>query len=512
MPISGPVVHQQLIQAYQEAQHELETARGEIAAAGAELGELTEGRGDTLLNLARHYLPELTPSAVEKTWADARHWIHEILLRKQDNVAKLDAELAITASRRTQAESELAVVTAKLDEATLQQQSLAKAVSDALVADADFSNLSNRAAQAEASLQRAEANLQEIEQDSLKKLPSYENSALFMYLKNRDFATADYKHRGITRSVDQWLSRYIGYREARQGYDFLKSTPQHMREVIASDRQSLDIVLDDLEKRRDTLAERMGLADVIQTVQSLTAQRSTWVEQLDQIQHDTQTLQSDRSRTDDSRGPYYQEAIEKFRQTLDKVDSRTLADRAKSTAEIEDDLIVARLQGQQIEMQQANDQVSQRQQKVASLTDHLQSIGTLINRYRAAGFDTGRATFNSSLDVTSELRTAQDGSGNFEAVWQKIRGTHRWGATAMDQVTQIASHPMTQVLINAMAHAAAGAMQSQARDAGRRRASGQSRNSHRTSAPSPPPSLGGGTGGGYRGGSRGGGFKNRGGF
>lgn len=510
MPNSGPVVHQQLIQAYQEAQHELETARGEIAAAGAELGELTQGRGDSLLDLARHYLPELTPSAVERTWSDARHWIHEILLRKQNHVAKLDGELATITSRRAHAESELAAVTKKLDEAALVQQSLAQAVSDALAADTDFSNLSNRAAQAEASLQRAEANLQEIEQDSQKKLPSYENSALFMYLKKRDFATTDYKHRGFTRSIDQWLSRYIGYREAKQGYDFLKSTPGHMREVIASDRQSLDIVLDDLEKRRDTVAQRMGLPDAIASAESLAAQRSTWVDQLDQIQRDTQTLQSDRSRTDDSRGPYYQEAIEKFRQTLDKVDSRTLADRAKKTAEIEDDLIVARLQGLQIEMQQVNDQVSQRQRKVAALTEHLQAIGTLINRYRAAGFDTGRATFNSSLDIASELRMARDSGGNFETVWQKIRSAHRWGATPMDQVTQSATHPMTQVLINAMAHAAAGAMQAQARDAGRRRASGQSRTSHRT--PSAPPSLGGGGGGGYRGGSGGGGFKNRGGF
>jgi chromosome segregation ATPase len=511
MPTSGPVVHRQLIQAYQEAQHELETARGEIAAAGAELGELGAGRGDMLLDLARHYLPELTPAAVEKTWSDARHWIYEILQRKQNHVAKLDRELILIATRRTDAERELASVTASLDEATLAQQLLAQAVSDALAADTDFSNLSNRAAQAEASLQRAEANLQEIEQDSLKKLPSYENSALFMYLKNRHFATADYQHRGITRNIDQWLSRYIGYREARQGYDFLKSTPQQMREVIARDRQSLDLVLDDLEKRRDTVAQRMGLPDAIETVQSLSAQRSTWVERLDQIQRDTQTLQSDRSRIDDSRGPYYQEAIEKFRRALDILDSRTLADRAKQTAEIEDDLIVARLQGLQIEMQQVNDQVSQRQKKVASLTDHLQSIGALINRYRAAGFDTGRAIFNSSLDVTSELRMARDGGGNFEAVWHKIRGAHRWGATAMDQVTQVATHPMTQVLINAMAHAAAGAMQAQARDAGRRRASGQSRTSQRTPPPSPP-SLGGGGGGGYRGGSGGGGFKNRGGF
>jgi uncharacterized membrane protein len=85
----------------------------------------------------------------------------------------------------------------------------------------------------------------------------------------------------------------------------------------------------------------------------------------------------------------------------------------------------------------------------------------------------------------------------------------------MDQITQVATHPMTQVLINAMAHAAAGALQAQARDAGERRASRQSRTAPRApSFPSPPTSVGGGFGGSYGGGksSPGGGFKTRGGF
>lgn len=511
MSIPGPLVHQQLQQAYQEAQHDLETARGEIAAAGAEIGELSAGRGDMLLDLARHYLPALTPAAVDKTWADARNWIKEILLRKQSHVAQLDQQLKSIQSRRIDTETKLATLTKQLDEATLAQHDLAQAVSDALASDADFSDLSNRAAQAEASLQRAEANLQEIEQDSLRKLPSYENSALFMYLNNRHFATANYQSRGFTRSIDQWLSRYIGYREAKQGYDFLTSTPHHMREVIASDRQSLDVVLNELEKRRDSVAQQMGLPAAIENVEQLTSKRADCLQQLDQIEQETQVLQNDRSRTDDSRGPYYQEAIEKFRQTLDSIDPRALADRAKKTVEIEDDLIVARLQGLQIEMQQVNDQVSQRQKKVALLTNHLQAIGTLINRYRAAGFDTNRANFQTSLDVLGELRGVRDGQSDYESVWQRIRGAHRWGPTAMDHVVQVATHPMTQVLINAMAHAAAGAMQAQARDAGRRRASGQSRTVHRQPPP-PPPSLGGRRPGGYGGGAQGGGFKNRGGF
>ena len=42
----------------------------------------------------------------------------------------------------------------------------------------EFVLLSDRAAVAEASLERAEANLQEIDQDSARKLPAYEDSTL----------------------------------------------------------------------------------------------------------------------------------------------------------------------------------------------------------------------------------------------------------------------------------------------------------------------------------------------
>jgi hypothetical protein len=72
MPVSGPIVHQQLMHAYQEAQHELESARGHVAAAGAELGDLSEDRGDAIVNLAQHYLPELTREAIRKTWAEVQ--------------------------------------------------------------------------------------------------------------------------------------------------------------------------------------------------------------------------------------------------------------------------------------------------------------------------------------------------------------------------------------------------------------------------------------------------------
>ncbi len=493
MPVSGPIVHQQLIHAYNEAQRELETARGHVAAAGAELGELTQDRSEAMVHLAQHYLPELTEAAVRKTWSEAQDAVWAVLQRKVDHCNRLVAQLDEQSSRRAGAEARLQSTSAALDAAVESQGEIADAVSRELSADKSFADLTDRAAQAEAALQRGEANLNEIEQDARRKLPAYENSSLFMYLHKLGFLTPEYEHKGMSRSMDQWLGRYIGYRDAKQGYEFLVSTPKHMQEIIAQDRAALNTVLDELEKRRDVVAARLGLPDAIQKSENLTSQREGIIAELEAIKTTTDRIQTERTEIENTRGPYYREAIDKFREMIAAADPQSLARRARSTPEPEDDQIVARLQGAADEMQRMGAEVRQRQQLITHLTGHLQAVGEIISRFRAAGFDSQRAQFGGSEDIVEELSLARDGRDDYDQIWQRLRRSHRWGPSAVDQFTRVATHPMTQVLINAMAHAAAGALQAQARQAGQRRS---------TSRPS-------WNGGGQSGRRSGGGWSNR---
>ena len=206
-------------------------------------------------------------------------------------------------------------------------------------------------------------------------------------------------------------------------------------------------------------------------------------------------MQSERTEIENTRGPYYNEAINRFRDMIAAADPRALASRARATPEIEDDQIVAKLQGVVQEINQIGTEVRDRQQRIEQLTSHLQSVGSLISRFRSAGFDSARAQFSGSDDVSEELLAVRDGHGSYEDVWQRLRRSHRSAPSAVDQFTQVATHPMTQVLINAMAHAAAGALQASARQAGERRSSSGSNWGG-----------GGGFGGGFGGGtSRGGG-------
>ena len=100
MPISGPVVHRQLMTAYTDAQARLESARGEISRAKQQRDDLEDQRGDALVRLAEHYLPELTRDAIRETWIEVQPKVSQILLHKEDHRRRLADSLSqMTADR-----------------------------------------------------------------------------------------------------------------------------------------------------------------------------------------------------------------------------------------------------------------------------------------------------------------------------------------------------------------------------------------------------------------------------
>jgi chromosome segregation ATPase len=468
MPISGPVVHQQLMAAYANLQTKLESSRGRVSEVDEDRNALDDDRSEALVRLAEHYLPELTPQAVRDTWREIRPAISDVLLRKQEHTDRIASQLASLIADREQSDIALVELNQQLDQATDAQQELADQVEQELREDSSFVELSDRAAVAEAALERAEANLEEIENDADMKLPAYKESSLFSYLRERGFGTGDYKKRGFTRRMDRILAKFIDYNKAKQNYEFLIKTPQQMKHIIEEDRKALNTVMDELEKQRDRVAEKLGLPAKIAVVEQLEQQRSEQLTSLDETLQETETVQHQLNELDDSRGKYYREAIQIFREMLERSDSRELKRLAQSTEELTDDQIVARLMGVESELTQLDDAEQDRRRDLSSMQQTLDNLGRLIQRFRAAKFDSSRSQFVGSLDILEDLDRAVD-PHDIDGMWDRIRKAQRWGPTAMEQVTRVATDPMKQVLINAMAHAAGAALEQHARRAGDRR-------------------------------------------
>ena len=367
---------------------------------------------------------------------------------------------------------------AKLDTAMEEQDEVASQVESQLQQDTDFVELSDRAAIAEAALERAEANLEEIDQDSARKLPAYENSTLFRYLIDQGFGTPQYKKRGFTRRMDRWVAKMVDFNKAKQGYEFLRKTPEQMRQIIAEDRDALDVVMTDLERRRDVVADQLGLLDRIDQVSKLGTQRDQMLSQIDALLVLCDGQQVKLNEIENPRGPHYQEAIGLFRDMLGRVDTRDLERQAKLTREITDDQIVSKLMGVDTQIDTFDDATNRRQKTLAQSQGFLEDLGRLIQRFRSACFDSARSQFVGSLDILEALDRSRD-AGNAELLWERIRGNQRWGPTTMEKISAIAAHPMTQVLVNAMAHAAGGALEAHARRAGNRHSRNYRGRNHR---------------------------------
>ena len=468
MPISGPVVHRQLMTGYTEAQSRLEKARSTVSEVKEKRDDLDDDRGEALVDLAEHYLPELTRDAIRTTWVEIRSTVSQILLRKDGHRNQLRETLDRYNLGREHEDSKLLKFTEELDEALEAQHEVASVVEKVLQEDNEFVGLSDRAAMAEAALERAEANLSEIEQDAARKIPAYDNSKLFRYLYDRGFGTQDYTKRGFTRRMDRSLAKYIGYAKARQGYEWLKNTPEQMRKIIAQDRQSFDTVMTELERRRDEVAAEHGLPAKIHAAEAYDAKRKMQLDLLDKLRADTDGVEHELTELEDNRGPYYREAITVFRDMLERMGTSDLNRRARNTPEITDDQIVAQLAGVESEIENLEDSARRRREDLHDYQEYLDAVGRLLQRFRASKFDSARSQFTAELDVVEEMHRGRS-ERDAEDLWDRIRRAQRWGPTAVEKITKVASHPLTQVLINAMAHAAGGALQGHARRAGHRR-------------------------------------------
>lgn len=467
MMIPGPTVHQQLMDAYKRLTEQLEQDRKSMHDVQEQYEKLDAERDDALRSLAQHYLPELTADAINSTWREVQSDISTLLLQKEDEDRSLQQKLKQLQENRTTTEKALLQATNVLDSAILEQNKVSAVVEKRLQEDTQFVELADRAAIAELALERAESNLHEIDQDAARKLPAYQASTLFQYLYERGYGQKEYRSRGLTRRIDRWLARYIDFTKARQGYDFLKQTPDQMRKIIAEDRRSLNIVMEELERKRDRVADEMGLPEKISLTDRLTRDRQQILQTANFVSESMNEVEDRINDLSDPRGSYYQQAIEIFRQTLVGFKSSDLKKRAEATKDdLTDDQIVARLSGVESDRGDLQEATRDRRNLQKQKQHVIEELGRVIQRFRAAHFDSVRSHFLDTLSIDEELAYTEDAE-DARKLWQKIRRSQRWGDHESED--DAGGSSLKQVLVNAMGKAAGDERGDDARRAGARR-------------------------------------------
>jgi hypothetical protein len=456
-----------------KAERELSACQEDVDQADKKMHDLLAARGDVLVKLARHYLPEISRPAVATTTTEIRGELLAIVSRKEARRQELQQKLASCQGEAERTHANLDRVTALLNEKVKERERLEAQVAEALKNNQDFQTRSKLALQAEEQLHRNEQRSADIEKEAALKLPHYENSSLFRYLYERHFGTPAYHAGHFVTFVDSWVAGLIDYRKARVGYEFLKKVPEAVAGEVGRRRQQFDELMQQVEALQRAEAEHSGLTKVLQEGTALGTERDHLLKAFEQGEQQGQDVRQELAKLEQVENQFYQEAIARFSKFLGETSEAVLMQRARATPEPQDDAMVNELSTLHTQIttleSQAKD-LSERRQ----LTANSQSgLDALVRRYRQANFDSERSYFPQGVDLQAELARLKSGATSAENIWQQIRSAQSFRAHWVDAPAAAGGRgfnsPEGRVLIGAIINAATGAMQSAAyRSASRR--------------------------------------------
>jgi uncharacterized protein YoxC len=464
---SGVEVGRVLQRGVDQVRRQLDEHVAGIHALDQQVNELVSRRGGALLDLARHYLPDIKPETIQQTFAEVRDDLLEVLARKQKREREVADQAAAAERRAEHQEAELGRVTESLNEKVAEREKLEQVVSERLHGSDEFKRLSEQALVAETELERNEDRVADIKAEAGKKLPSYDRSRLFKYLYEAGFGTPIYEGKGLTRRLDGWVARMIDYPSARRGYDFLRVTPELMAEEVNRRRDKFNELMAEVEAIEDRVSDEAGLTAVMRAGQELGAERDRLVGVAAKVQDELLKRQQELLTLAGSQNEFYEQALARMQNFLANLPPSRLAEESRTTPEREDDAIVAEvsyLNEQLSEVDQRSSQLARRQEAWDQRLGGLQSV---VQRFRHAEFDSRRSMFPADLDA--EALTAQYFEGQLGAgdLWEMLQRHQRfapewheqqrggWGGAHVDgDVSQVLLHVLTEVAGAAMRRAA----------------------------------------------------------
>lgn len=466
MPIEGTEVFESLQAELKQARRELNECQQASARLDREINDLLTRRGEALLQLARHFLPEISRPAVERTFEGIRADLMAILARREAARRKVQAELERADEEVRERNAQIDDVTGRLNEKVAQRDQLEARVVRILKGNQAFQERSKLALQAEEQLHKNEQRVGEIAKEAAEKLPHYERSKLFRYLYERGFGTSAYKAGDWTRAIDGWVARLIGYAEARSGYEFLKKTPDLVAAEVAKRRDQFNQLMRQVEALQHDEADKIGLTAVLREGEALGLERDGLVNDVERFKKEAEQHRKALASLERSENQFYNEAIERFRKFLGETKVAVLQQRALQTPEPDDDAIVAdlaRLDQQIAESTPRRAEISDRK-KV--LDRRQEGIDLIVRRYRKANFDSQRSYFVKDFGLRQALDQFEKGGTDAEAFWQTITSSQRfrphWVESTTASGSQAIFSPNGRVLIGAILDVANAAMQSAA--------------------------------------------------
>jgi hypothetical protein len=460
---SGREVGRILERAAEQVRGQLGEHADGVRQLDVEMNELLSQRSETLLELARHYLPDLNLETIQNSFVEVREELLQLLLQKQRRQTEVQDQVSGAAREAEHQEAELDRVTDELNAKVAERERLEALVADRLHATPEFTALSQQALDAEGELNRNEARVAEIEEDAREKLPSYERSRLFTYLRDAGYGTARYQAGGLTRRLDGWIAKMIDFDGARRGYHFLRTTPQLMKQEVARRRDRFNELMQQVEAIEDRVSDELGLTEVLRLGQQLGVERDRLVEAVSKAQTRVLQLQHQLAQLEGRQNEFYEQAIIRLRAFLERLPEARLQRHSQSTPQPDDDALVAEVAGISDRLEAAEGRGAELERVREAWDRRFDGLQQLLQRFRQAEFDSQRSLFPRHLDVEDLIENYLAGRISSQQTWDMIQHAQRFAPTWNEQQESVFGEfpvgDVSMVLLKVLSEVAGAAMQ-----------------------------------------------------
>jgi len=431
--LAGRRVGQALKQATEQLRRHQSECQASLRKLDESSNDLVDRRGLALLELAEHYLPEMSQQSVVESFRGVRAKLLNILERKQLRERQLHYALEQDETEALRLQASLEEATDQLNEKVGQREQLEEVVAKQLKTDEPFQQLSAQALVAEQELQRNEERITEIKQEANEKLPAYDKSRLFRYLYDRGYGTASYKKKGMGKRLDRWVAKLVNYDRSRRSYDFLLVTPELMAAEVTRRREQFNVLMEKIEAIEAEISAEVGLTEVLQQGKALGTRRDVLVAELAELEQQFTQHHQELLSLEGQQNEFYEQGVGQMKTFLTEMEHSWLEHQARSTPQRQDDELVAEISWLGEQLDQARRESSQLVGEQRNWDQRSAGLQDVMQRFRSADFDSRRSFFTEDFDVERHLGDYLRGKLGREQLWSTLRRYQQFRQTRYQQ-------------------------------------------------------------------------------
>lgn len=295
------------------------------------------------------------------------------------------------------------------------------AARERLSAEAGHAALMKAQADALAYIENARTKAEKAEAERAEKDKPYAADPLFMYLWKRGYGTPQYAGGGITRMLDGWVARQIGYSEARVNYAALTDIPVRLNQYVArleeTARKADDAIHASLLREVAVIARE----DIAGRIAALEAELAALEDGVTKREADFDSLSDEVTRLAQGHDPNLEAAVELLAGVLSSTSFRQLTAEARTTPSAKDDHVLERIRNAAAVMEQSEGRVAEHRKRLDQLAARRSDLLRIAAEFRRQRYDDSSSVFTRDEVFSVLLRQLLAGAITAGQYWAEIQ-------------------------------------------------------------------------------------------